>query len=197
MPMTARHRNGRRAPGLAWALIAAGLATALPGPGAVSAGESVSVDIGLQAPSLVAPGQLIGDWLTIVRTNGKPQPVRLTIHRVEPGKTAGKLTYSSPRRCTVDLEYGGPDRDRHIFYIIPFTNCFKYKKTDYVAIWMAEPAFQSADRSRQRAAGGGADADGAEPSGTSLVPRIQGVERVRYAVVKNDQPTESGLLTKQ
>jgi hypothetical protein len=197
MPATKRRRTGFWAKRSAWALVAAGLTAIVPAPVALSAGRSTSVDLGLQAPNLIAPNQLVGEWLTIVRVNGRPQPVRLVIQRIEPGKTAGKLIYSSPRRCNVDLEYGGPDGDRHIFYMIPFTNCFDYKKTDYVAVWLADPAFDAGGGSKQHAGTGATDSADTAPSGTSLVPRIQGVERVRYAVIMDDKQTETGLLTRQ
>lgn len=197
MPTTVRRRTGNRAKTFARALVLAGFAATVQGPVALSAGRSATVDLGLQAPNLIAPNQLIGEWLTIVRVSGRPQPVRLTIQRVEPGRTAGKLIYSSPRRCNVDLEYGGPDGDRHIFYMIPFTNCFEYKKSDYVAVWLADPAFDAGGGSKQHAGAGTSDSADTAPSGTSLVPRIQGVERVRYSVVMDDKQTETGLLTRQ
>ena len=44
------------------------------------------------------------------------------------------MSFASPRHCFIDLEYGGPDQGRHIFYLIRFTNCFDYGRTDFIAL---------------------------------------------------------------
>lgn len=95
---------------------------------------AVILDLSVEDENLVPPAALIGEWVAVVEENNYPQPVILRIDRIAPGKSAGKVTYSSPRRCVVDLEYGGTHEDQHIFYIIPFTNCFEYEKTDFIAI---------------------------------------------------------------
>ena len=111
-------------------LAAAGAIALLAQPNPVELGPAS----GTTAQTLVKPEKLIGNWLTVIHTGDRPQPVRLQIHAVELGKTAGKLIYLAPKRCIVDLQYGGPDRDRHFFYLVPFTNCFEYGDDDYVAI---------------------------------------------------------------
>lgn len=99
-----------------------------------TAQEAVRLDIGYAAENLVPPEALVGEWQAVIRRRGKPQPVFLRITEVSPGKTAGKMTFASPLRCVIDLEYGGPDRGRHIFYMIRFTNCFDYGRDDFVAL---------------------------------------------------------------
>ncbi len=96
--------------------------------------QSVRLDLGYAAENLVPPEALLGEWHAVISRNGHPQPVTLSIKEVTPGKTAGKMTFASPKRCFIDLEYGGPDRGRHIFYMIRFTNCFDYGRTDYIAL---------------------------------------------------------------
>lgn len=96
--------------------------------------QAIQLDLGFQAEDMVPPEALLGDWLVVISRNGKPQPVALTINDVTPGKTSGKMTFGSPRRCYIDLEYGGPDQGRHIFYMIRFTNCFDYDPSDFVAL---------------------------------------------------------------
>ncbi len=80
------------------------------------------------------PEALLGDWHAVLSRDGKPQPVSLSIKDVTPGKTSGKMIFASPERCVIDLEYGGPDQGRHIFYMIRFTNCFEYGRTDFIAL---------------------------------------------------------------
>lgn len=94
----------------------------------------LTLTLGNEAEGLVPRELLVGEWQAIVQEGNYPQPVMLRIDRVEPGETAGKMTYSSPRRCNIDLEYGGPHEGRQIFYMIRFTNCYKYENTDFVAI---------------------------------------------------------------
>ncbi len=96
--------------------------------------QSARLDLGYVAENLVPPEALLGEWRAIIKRNGQPQPVALSIKDVTPGKTAGKMTFASPKRCVIDLEYGGPDQGRHIFYMIRFTNCFDYGRTDFVAL---------------------------------------------------------------
>ncbi len=86
---------------------------------------AVTLDLSAEDENLIPPAALIGEWVAVVEENNYPQPVILRIDRIGPGKRAGKATYSSPRRCVVDVEYGGTHEDQHIFYIIPFTNCFE------------------------------------------------------------------------
>ncbi len=96
--------------------------------------QSVRLDLGFAAENLVPPEALLGEWQAVIRRNGRPQPVTLSIKQVTPGKTAGKMTFASPKRCFIDLEYGGPDRGRHIFCMIRFTNCFDYGRNDFIAL---------------------------------------------------------------
>jgi hypothetical protein len=99
-----------------------------------AAAQQVTLNIAPEAEGLIPREHLLGEWSAVVVVDTFPQPVRLRIKRVEPGETAGKMTYASPRRCVIDLEYGGPHEGRHIFYMVRFTDCFKYKKTDFVAL---------------------------------------------------------------
>ncbi len=172
--------------------------------GAARAGSAVP---GSGPPrALIPPIMLIGDWLTVIRTDGRPQPVRLSIHRIEPGKTAGKLIYASPKRCFVDLEYAGPDGDRHVFYIVPFTNCFRYESSDYVEIMSAQAlpgAFNDLSQASpsyrlmpkdQKAASGASDVRpqrGDLPAGRPMVDRMQ------YTIRLGDRIAETGLLARQ
>ena len=167
--------------------------------------QAAQLDIGPAALNLIPERMLIGNWLSILRIDGRPQPVRLQIHTVEPGKTAGKLIYSSPKRCTVDLEYGGPDGDEHIFYIVPFTNCFRYGQADYIALTAAQSlSGASSDLTRQAkdyrlmskdqiANAGTSDAD---PRETKAAKRPK-VEAMQYAINIGGRRMEFGLLTRQ
>ncbi len=96
--------------------------------------QSVRLDLGFVAENLVPAEALLGEWHAVIRRNGRPQPVTLSIKNVTPGETAGKMTFASPKRCFIDLEYGGPDQGRHIFYMIRFTNCFDYGRSDFIAL---------------------------------------------------------------
>ncbi len=96
--------------------------------------QSVRIDLGFAAANLVPPEALLGEWHAVISRDGHPQPVTLSIKQVTPGKTAGKMTFASPKRCFIDLEYGGPDQGRHIFYMIRFTNCFDYGRSDFIAL---------------------------------------------------------------
>lgn len=96
--------------------------------------SGASADVESSVGKLVPAALLIGDWTNIVHVDNRPQPVRLQIRAMEPGKTAGKLIYSAPRRCVIDLQYGGAVQGRHVFYFVPFTNCFRYSQDDYFAI---------------------------------------------------------------
>ncbi len=99
--------------------------------------QSVRLDLGYAAENLVPPEALLGEWHAVIKRDGHPQPVTLSIQQVTPGKTAGKMTFASPKRCFIDLEYGGPDQGRHIFYMIRFTNCFDYGRNDFIALAQA------------------------------------------------------------
>lgn len=125
-------RNGARR-GL-WAGLGLSLVAAVWTLPDARAQEAIQLDLGYGAEDMVPPEALLGDWLVVISRNGKPQPVSLTINEVTPGKTAGKMTFGSPRRCYIDLEYGGPDRGQHIFYMIRFTNCFDYGPSDFIAL---------------------------------------------------------------
>ena len=207
MPKSAGRKRVERRAGRA-ALGVAIVALALLGPLQRAPAERARLDIGQAPPTLIPPHLLVGEWLTIVRTEGKPQPVRLRIHTIEPGKTAGKLIYSSPRRCVVDLEYGGPDGDLHIFYIVPFTNCFRYTKTDFVALGSIEPlagAFRGLsaeaegyrDMPRDQRAGTGAPASDADSPGERVPTSRLKLERMEYVINLGGRPVEDGLLTRQ
>ncbi len=192
-----------------WAALAAvTLGLGLVGPAGRAAADQVRVDLGAAPRDLIAPNALIGNWLTVVRYKDRPQPVRLELHTVEPGKTAGRLIYSSPKRCFVDLEYGGPDRDRHIFYIVPFTNCFRYRKTDYISITGIEPetpvfsdlsaqgqGYRQVPKDQRASADTAAsDADPLDspaPIGGDLAQQME------YVITLGDQSLESGILTRQ
>ncbi len=178
----------------------------LLGPVVPAYPQAARLDIGAAPRNMIPPQLLIGDWLTIIRIDDRPQPVRLQIHTVEPGKTAGKLIYSSPKRCFVDLEYGGPDGDEHIFYIVPFTNCFRYGKADYIAFTAAEPIpGASSDLTRQakdyrlmskdqKASAGTSDSDADPQKGGAKAPKV---ESMRYTITLNRRRVEIGLLTRQ
>ena len=156
------------------------------------------------ARALLPPRLMIGEWRAVLVTDGRPQPVRLEIHTVEPGRTAGKLIYSRPRSCTIDLQYGGPDGVRHIFYMVPFTNCFRYDKDDFVAVSRAEdlpkvfsdlseemPVYRALPR-RQRAEAGTSDA----ADGAAGAPR-PAVTELSYQVSLGDREIETGILARR
>lgn len=113
--------------GVAWA---GAVWTAAP----LRAQQAARLDLGYVAENLVPPEALLGEWHAVISRDGSPQPVTLAIKDVTPGKTAGKMTFASPKRCVIDLEYGGPDQGRHIFYMIRFTSCFDYGRTDFIAL---------------------------------------------------------------
>jgi hypothetical protein len=117
-----------------WVFAAVAWAWAVWTAAQARAQQTVRLDLGYAAENLVPPEALLGEWHAVISRDGKPQPVSLAIKDVTPGKTAGKMTFASPRRCVIDLEYGGPDQGRHIFYMIRFTNCFDYGRTDFVAL---------------------------------------------------------------
>ena len=160
------------------------------------------------ARALLPPRLMIGEWRAILVVDGRPQPVRLEIHRIEPGRTAGKLIYSRPRDCIVDLQYGGPDGRRHIFYMVPFTNCFRYEKTDFVAISRAEelpsvfsdlseemPVYRRLPR-RQRAGSGASDAAEGEGEGEAAEP-MPIVKQLSYQISLRDREIETGILARR
>ena len=76
--------------------------------------QAARLELGHGAENLVPPEALLGEWHAVIKRNGKPQPVSLSIKNVTPGETSGKMTFASPKRCVIDLEYGGPDQGRHI-----------------------------------------------------------------------------------
>jgi len=195
----------RRAAGLT--LSAAVVLLGLLGAAGPVNAQAARLDIGAPPANMIPPQMLVGEWLTVIRIDDRPQPVRLRIHTVEPGKTAGKLVYSSPRRCIVDLEYGGPDRDEHIFYIVPFTNCFRYGKADYIAFRAAEPLSgassdltrQAKDyrlMSREQKASVDDSASDADPT-KSKAGKMPKIQSMRYTVSVGGRNIELGLLTRQ
>lgn len=179
------------------------------GPLQAARAQGARVDLGQEAVNLLPPRMLMGDWLTIVRTSGRPQPARLQIHTMEPGKTAGKLIYSSPRRCIIDLEYGGSDGDKHIFYIVPFTNCFGYKTTDYIAITavgslaaissdLTQRAKDYQRMNKEQKASAGTSASDADPE--QKMPagaEAPNVKSMRYRISLGGRFIEDGLLDRQ
>ncbi len=195
----------------AWAALAVLiLLTLLPAPG-----RAIELDIGFAGENLVPPEDLVGEWAAVVEIQAKPQPVTLRIDQVAPGKTAGKLSYSSPRRCYIDLEYGGPHEGRHIFYMIRFTNCFAYQSSDFVAL-SRDPGAET-DREAAAAADakarkkkkqqdllakfdlGQADHAGAEPNGegpAGAEPRKK-AERIVYAVSLGGEERESAIMVRR
>jgi len=128
-----RRRDARSALSLlfaaAWVFAGAALTSA-----PLHAQQTVRLDLGYEAENLVPPEALLGEWHAVTSRDGKPQPVSLSVKEVTPGKTAGKMTFASPKRCVIDLEYGGPDQGRHFFYLIPFTNCFAYGRGDFIVL---------------------------------------------------------------
>ena len=210
MPLPAGERTFL--PGATWgatcvaaglAAVAAVVALSLIAPLQPARSEDAPPHFSGPARAMLPPRLMIGEWQAILVVKGRPQPVRLEIHAVEPGQTAGKLTYSRPRDCTVDLQYGGPDGARHIFYMVPFTNCFRYGKDDYVALSRAEdlpsvfsdlsedmPVYRSLPR-RQRADAGTSDAaeGAAEP--------LPIVKQISYEISLGDREIETGLLARR
>ena len=195
----------------AWAALAVLiLLILLPTPG-----RAIELDLSFAGENLVPPEDLVGEWAAVVEIQDNPQPVTLQIDQVTPGKTAGKLSYSSPRRCFVDLEYGGPHEGRHIFYMIRFTNCFEYQSSDFVALSRdpdaetdREIAAAAAAKARMKKkqqdllAGfdlGQADHAGAEPIGEGPAGAIahKKAERIVYAVSLGGKERESAIMVKQ
>ncbi len=186
------------------------LLTLLPTPG-----RALKLDLGFAGENLVPPEDLVGEWAAVVEIQAKPQPVTLRINVVAPGKTAGRLTYSSPRRCFIDLEYGGPHEGRHIFYMIRFTNCFEYQSSDFVALSRdsgeeteQEAAAAAAAKARKKKKQqdllakfdlGQADHAGAEPNGENHAgakPRKQAA-RIVYTVSLGGEERESAIMVRQ
>ncbi len=195
----------------AWAALAVLiLLTLLPTPG-----RALELDLGFAGENLVPPEDLVGEWAAVVEIQAKPQPVTLRINVVTPGKTAGRLTYSSPRRCFIDLEYGGPHEGRHIFYMIRFTNCFEYQNSDFVAL--SQDPGEETDREAAAAAAvkarkkkkqqdllakfdlGQADRAGAEPDGESPAgaETRKKAERILYTVSLGGAEHESAIMVRQ
>jgi hypothetical protein len=195
----------------AWAALAVLiLLILLPAPG-----RAIELDLSFAGENLVPPEDLVGEWAAVVEIRDNPQPVTLRIDQVTPGKTAGKLSYSSPRRCFVDLEYGGPHEGRHIFYMIRFTNCFEYQSSDFVALSRdpgeetdREAAAAAAAKARKRKKQqdllakfdlGQAERRGAEPDGESPAgakPRKK-AQRIFYTVSLGGEEHESAIMVRQ
>ncbi len=195
----------------AWAALAVlVLLTLLPTPG-----RALKLDLAFAGENLVPPEDLVGEWAAVVEVAAKPQSVTLRIDQVTPGKTAGKLSYSSPRRCFIDLEYGGPHEGRHIFYMIRFTNCFEYQSSDFVAL-SRDPGAET-DREAAAAAVakarkkkkqqdllakfdlGQAEHAGAEPNGESPAgaePRKK-AERIVYTLSLGGEERESAIMVRR
>jgi hypothetical protein len=145
--------------------------------------QSVRIDLGYAAANLVPPEALLGEWHAVIHRNGRPQPVTLSIRRVTPGKTAGKMIFASPKRCFIDLEHGGSDQGRHIFYMIRFTNCFDYGRNDFVALAQVpgeDPAVLRADDAEQ------------EPSRTAEILRSFGLVTAEPGAAKDAEPIDAG-----
>lgn len=174
-----------------WFLFLAAFWAAIP----AQAQQTVRLELGYEAENLVPPEALLGEWQAVLKRNGKPQPVFLSIKAVSPGKTAGKMTFTSPRRCFIDLEYGGPDRGRHIFYMIRFTNCFDYEPHDFISLShvpgedIAELIAADSEKPSRKAAEPG-DADPA------VVP-LTGLERIVYAISLDGDIQDSAILKRQ
>ncbi|MFQ5772899.1 MAG: hypothetical protein ACE5GS_00125 [Kiloniellaceae bacterium] len=203
-PRAACCRPERTRSRLAGLLGAAVVTVSLFLPAQRPAAEAVKLDLGLKAHSPFDAELLVGEWLTVIEENGYPQPVRLKIHQIQLGKTAGKMTFSSPRRCSLDLEYGGPHEGRHIFYIIPFTNCFEYEKTDFIAISQADDLAAVGRASEERADAFSfmrrakkpeGQGPGSDPvNGTGSAPEL---DRIHYAISLGGAERESGTLFRQ
>ncbi len=178
-------------------------------------GRALELDLSFAGENLVPPEDLVGEWAAVVEVAAKPQPVTLRIDQVTPGKTAGKLSYSSPRRCFIDLEYGGPHEGRHIFYMIRFTNCFAYQSSDFVALSRdpgaetdREAAAAAAAKARKKKKQqdllakfdlGQADHAGAEPNGegpAGAEPRKK-AERIVYTVSLGGEERESAIMVRR
>ncbi len=195
----------------AWAALAVLILLALlPTPG-----RAIEIDLSFAGENLVPPEDLVGEWAAVVEIQDNPQPVTLRIDAVIPGKTSGKLSYSSPRRCFIDLEYGGPHEGRHIFYMIRFTNCFEYQSSDFVALSRdpdaetdREIAAAAAAKARKKKKQqdllatfdlGQADRAGAEPNGESPAgarPHKK-AERIVYALSLGGEERESAIMVRQ
>ena len=194
------------------AAIAAGTALAVvlllalpPAPG-----RAVELDLGFAAENLVPPEDLIGEWSAVVEVKKHPQPVTLQIVEVTPGKTAGKMTFASPRRCFIDLEYGGPHEGRHIFYMIRFTNCFEYENSDFVAVSRIPSEIAARKAAKETAPMRDAKAkrqqdildqyelgqggpNGAQPA---IEPRKK-LEHILYAIGLDGEEHEAGVLARR
>lgn len=202
MPMPPGDRtmlHGAARVAAAAAIVALGLAAPAEG---VRAQDATAQHGGPAGP--LPPRLLIGDWRAVVRLDNLPQPVHLQIHSVEPGETAGKLIYASPRRCFVDLQYGGADYGSHIFYMVPFTNCFPYKESDYVEITSVEalprvfndlsedmPAYRHMPKDQGANAGA---SDAGEESGAG---GWASVEQIEYRLSLGGREVEHGVLARQ
>lgn len=195
----------------AWAALAVLILLALlPTPG-----RALVLDLSFAGENLVPPEDLVGEWAAVVEVQDNPQPVTLRIDAVIPGKTAGKLSYSSPRRCFIDLEYGGPHEGRHIFYMIRFTNCFEYQTSDFVALSRdpseetdreiaAAAAVEARKRKKQQdllakfdlgqADHAGAEANDESPAGAQPHKKA---ERIVYAVSLGGEERESAIMVRQ
>jgi hypothetical protein len=199
---------------LAAAWVFAGAAwTAAP----LRAQQAARLDLGYAAENLVPPEALLGEWHAVIRRDGKPQPVTLSIKDVTPGKTAGKMTFASPKRCVIDLEYGGPDQGRHIFYMIRFTNCFDYGRTDFIALAQvpgediaALLADGTEEESRRARAAeilskfklGQSEPEGAKDTGPidkdpAAAEPPKGLGRIVYAISLAGQVHDSAILKRQ
>lgn len=169
-----------------------------------AAADEVKIDLAQDRHSPFDPALLVGEWTTILQDGDYPQPVTLTINRVAPGKSAGKMTYSNPRRCFIDLQYGGPHEGRHIFYIIRFTNCFEYEKTDFVAITGSPSPEAIRAQARKQRIGrfesledGDADevAEAETPPDEAQAPEER-LAHIRYSVVLNGEERETAILNR-
>ncbi len=177
----------------------------------------MTLDLSVEDENLIPPAALIGEWVAVVEERNYPQPVILRIDRVVPGKTAGKATYSSPRRCVVDVEYGGTHEDQHIFYIIPFTSCFEYEKTDFIAISRVpeEPELPSESEAQkapepkelqqfklrsaeQELTAPAPGNDGESESGEGSPPeQAERIDRILHTVTLGGTVRESAVMTRQ
>ena len=188
---------------------------ALWAPPPLHAQQSARLDLGYAAENLVPPEALLGEWQAVIRRDGHPQPVTLSIKDVTPGKTAGKMTFTAPRRCVIDLEYGGPDRGRHIFYMIRFTNCFDYGRSDFIALSqvpgedIAALLADGAEEKRSRTAEilskfglGQSEPEGAQGTApidedpTAAAPP-QGLGRIVYAINLGGEVRDSAILKRR
>ena len=156
---------------------------------APAAAAAAQLQLGLAAENLVDPADLVGEWFAMVEEKTYPQPVHLRIAKVQPGKTAGKMTFSSPRKCVIDLEYGGPHEGRHIFYIVRFTNCFDYVNSDFVAISRAPEAAGETAR--------------AEPAEDDIAAQAEEdgeaapLDRIAYEITLGGKQREAAIMVRQ